>query len=360
MKAITTRYRGATNTRGARMEASDGDRNKVSIPYPHELNSEQAHAAAAQALRDKMGWKGRMIGGATKEGYTWVFADERSPSFNPAARYHTRGNPRHPKRATSRVRHNPGRLLDTIRPGDRVTIVDRFGKQRTGRATIIVPGSHVVLNMGGAHGTPGIANDSNIVRVSKGKGGGGGFVFRNPTSRKGALRFRDLSIGDVFEFAHEKGTLWSGATGPWEKLSARTYTALEGNLAGQRIKVGSINVAVEYASRPGARFNPVRVTKAARKQAGAMVKRYGKARARKVAGGMIGTATSGKQRAHFERVAKAMPNPLPMFPIYVRRSQRKPWLMLAVARTDRGGRLIARALAQLGYYVRLTDAGPAK
>jgi len=51
-----------------------------------------------------------------------------------------------------------------IRPGDRVTIVDRFGTQRTGRA--VMRGPHGwVLNMGGKHGTPGIATDENIVSV---------------------------------------------------------------------------------------------------------------------------------------------------------------------------------------------------
>lgn len=51
-----------------------------------------------------------------------------------------------------------------IRPGDRVTIVDRFGVERTGRA--VMRGPHGwVLNMGGKHGTPGIATDENIVSV---------------------------------------------------------------------------------------------------------------------------------------------------------------------------------------------------
>ena len=51
-----------------------------------------------------------------------------------------------------------------IRAGDRVTIVDRFGKHHTGRA--VMRGPHGwVLNLGGRHGTPGIATDENIVRV---------------------------------------------------------------------------------------------------------------------------------------------------------------------------------------------------
>ena len=55
-------------------------------------------------------------------------------------------------------------LVDLVRPGSRVTIVNRFGQTRTGRA--VMRGPHGwVLNMGGAHGTPAIANDDNIVAV---------------------------------------------------------------------------------------------------------------------------------------------------------------------------------------------------
>lgn len=61
-----------------------------------------------------------------------------------------------------------GGLVDTIRAGCRVTIVDRFGKQRTGRA--VMKGPHGwVLNMGGKHGTPGIASDANITNVKCGR-----------------------------------------------------------------------------------------------------------------------------------------------------------------------------------------------
>jgi hypothetical protein len=58
----------------------------------------------------------------------------------------------------------------TIKSGDRVTIVDRFGKEHTGRAVML--GSYGwVLNMGGPHGTPAIANSANTVRVSRGRRG---------------------------------------------------------------------------------------------------------------------------------------------------------------------------------------------
>lgn len=54
-----------------------------------------------------------------------------------------------------------------IRAGDRITIVNRFGQQQTGRVVMPCRAGGWVLNMGGRHGTPGIANDDNIVKVAK-------------------------------------------------------------------------------------------------------------------------------------------------------------------------------------------------
>ena len=76
MKAILTRYKGPTDRRGSRIIATDSDNNRVVIPYPHELNSEGAHRKAAEALRDKMQWNGKLTGGGLKNGYAWVFCEE--------------------------------------------------------------------------------------------------------------------------------------------------------------------------------------------------------------------------------------------------------------------------------------------
>jgi hypothetical protein len=57
-------------------------------------------------------------------------------------------------------------ILNAIRPGDRVTIRNRFGQERTGRAVTRGPAGWV-LNMGGRHGTPDIADERNIVRVRR-------------------------------------------------------------------------------------------------------------------------------------------------------------------------------------------------
>jgi hypothetical protein len=58
-------------------------------------------------------------------------------------------------------------LIESVRPGDTVTIVTPHGSQLKGRA--VMPSSHGgwVLNGGGRHGTPLLADDSNTIKVSK-------------------------------------------------------------------------------------------------------------------------------------------------------------------------------------------------
>ncbi len=75
MKAIVTKYHGATDTRGSRISAKAEGLPSVSVPYPHEFSGEEAHWQAVKALCAKMGWKGRMhAGGNVKDdGYTFVF-----------------------------------------------------------------------------------------------------------------------------------------------------------------------------------------------------------------------------------------------------------------------------------------------
>lgn len=67
-QAITTRYAGPTNTRGSRIIAK-ANAGTITIPYPHELNTEQGHAKAARALVEKLakeggrGWCGVWVAG---------------------------------------------------------------------------------------------------------------------------------------------------------------------------------------------------------------------------------------------------------------------------------------------------------
>lgn len=81
------------------------------------------------------------------------------------------------------------RLLSMIRPGDKVTIMVHAGgigkhmewKETTGRAVMRGPAGWV-LNMGGRYGTPGIADEENIVRVRR--------TGKNPRKRMYAGKHR--------------------------------------------------------------------------------------------------------------------------------------------------------------------------
>ncbi len=64
-------------------------------------------------------------------------------------------------------------LLSQIERGDRVTIVTPQGQERSGKAVTRSGEGGRALDMGGAHGTPGLVNERNIVRVKK------------PSARKG-------------------------------------------------------------------------------------------------------------------------------------------------------------------------------
>ena len=56
--------------------------------------------------------------------------------------------------------------------------------------------------------------------------------------------FKQLAIGDVFEF-ERRGFEYAGlASGPWRKLSARTYIPTDDRWNGEHTGVGSVNVRV--------------------------------------------------------------------------------------------------------------------
>ena len=76
MKAITTKYLPATDTRGSRISAFDEDGNRITIPYDCALSGEAVHRKAAVALCRKMGWSDNLIGGGVKGGYVFVFSDD--------------------------------------------------------------------------------------------------------------------------------------------------------------------------------------------------------------------------------------------------------------------------------------------
>jgi protein involved in temperature-dependent protein secretion len=85
MKAITTRYQPPTTHRGARIVATDGDRNAVSLPYDY-AGPDIAHAKAALALCKKMGWAGELHSGHTSTGRVFVWHDSGSTIIAPSPR----------------------------------------------------------------------------------------------------------------------------------------------------------------------------------------------------------------------------------------------------------------------------------
>ena len=76
MNAIKTRYLCATDTKGSRIVADDGDGNRWTVPYRSEFDSEANHAAAALALCARMGWTGKLIPGNLGDGYVFVWLKE--------------------------------------------------------------------------------------------------------------------------------------------------------------------------------------------------------------------------------------------------------------------------------------------
>lgn len=72
-QAITTKYYGPTNHRGARIKAS-AQAGAVWVSWDYALNPADNHKAAALALAEKWGWGSDWSGGATTDGYAFVRA----------------------------------------------------------------------------------------------------------------------------------------------------------------------------------------------------------------------------------------------------------------------------------------------
>lgn len=83
MRSIFTKYIPPTNVRGSRYKAWDSDNHfKVTLSADDALSSQENHARVAQALKDKAGWKGRMICGDTNVGIVCIF-EENGYKLNP-------------------------------------------------------------------------------------------------------------------------------------------------------------------------------------------------------------------------------------------------------------------------------------
>ena len=82
MKAITTRYLGATNTKGSRIKATtdDGkDGRSLVMPYDHEFEQSENHKRCAEALAKQLNWNVTLISGELKDRYVHTIIDNVSP-----------------------------------------------------------------------------------------------------------------------------------------------------------------------------------------------------------------------------------------------------------------------------------------
>ena len=81
MKAILTKFISQTNHKPARIKAYDSVGNSILVSWDEATNNdrrhEEAYLYAAKQLAIKMGWSTNLLGGGTKEGYAFVFADTR-------------------------------------------------------------------------------------------------------------------------------------------------------------------------------------------------------------------------------------------------------------------------------------------
>lgn len=77
-QAITTKYLGPTNFRGSRIKAM-AEAGSITVSYDDSLNTQDAHAKAAQALARKFGWTGEYYQGGLSDGYCFVCVDNEEP-----------------------------------------------------------------------------------------------------------------------------------------------------------------------------------------------------------------------------------------------------------------------------------------
>lgn len=127
MKAITTRYLGATDTRPARILATDLDNNRITLkvdsdtPFPYDAQ----HRAAAVRLCESMRWPGAetLIGGAVKVGMVWVFGPTPAAAEEPPRQLLQRALPMLVRLGD----HIGNGSIDPSRPGSLGTRCDLIG-----------------------------------------------------------------------------------------------------------------------------------------------------------------------------------------------------------------------------------------
>lgn len=88
-QAITTKYLGPTNHRGARIKAQAA-RGHITLEYDSGLTTSANHMEAAKALAERFGWGGHWASGGLPDGRGDVFVIVENnrpgsmPSFVPA------------------------------------------------------------------------------------------------------------------------------------------------------------------------------------------------------------------------------------------------------------------------------------
>ncbi len=75
-QAITTKYIGPTDSRGARVKAT-AQAGSVTLSWDHALDTDDNHLAAAKALQKKYGWTGTLCGGGLPNGSGNVYVEKR-------------------------------------------------------------------------------------------------------------------------------------------------------------------------------------------------------------------------------------------------------------------------------------------
>ena len=75
-QSISTKYLGATNTRGSRVKAKTSSGLSLTLSWDDALNTDENHKAAAVALASKLKWTGRWVAGADRDGRGNVYVQD--------------------------------------------------------------------------------------------------------------------------------------------------------------------------------------------------------------------------------------------------------------------------------------------
>jgi hypothetical protein len=81
-QSISTKYLGATNTRGSRVKAKSSSGLSVTLSWDDALNTDDNHQAAALALASKLNWLGRWVAGGDRDGRGNVYVNDDGDGFS--------------------------------------------------------------------------------------------------------------------------------------------------------------------------------------------------------------------------------------------------------------------------------------